>query len=119
MRRSRQVVTMQVLHDPKPQEFYADLEGQRPVLQYRYADGLMTILHTGVPAMLSNRGIAAELTRTALDFARGQGWKVRPACSYALAFIAKHPQYADLVDRGMSAATHHASNAADRIPGKR
>jgi hypothetical protein len=93
-------VTLRVIHDPKAREFFADLDGQRPVLQYRYADGLMTIVHIGVPAALSNRGITAELTPTALEFARGQGWKVHPGCSYARAFIAQHPQYADLMDRG-------------------
>lgn len=90
-------MTVQIVHDPNTREFYANVESYRPVLRYSSADGLMTIVHTGVPAALANRGIAAELTRTALEFARAQGWKVDPACAYARAYLNKHVEYVDLM----------------------
>jgi uncharacterized protein len=90
-------VTVQIVHDPNAREFFAEIDGYRPVLQYGYANALMTIVHTGVPPALANRGIAAELTRTALEFARAQGWKVDPACSYARAYLHKHVEYADMM----------------------
>jgi predicted GNAT family acetyltransferase len=96
-------VTLQILHDAKTQEFFANIEGLRAVLQYRMANGLMTIVHTGVPPALKNRGIAAELTRTALEYARARGWKVEPACSYARAYMQKHGAYADLAAGGAAA----------------
>ena len=37
---------------------------------------------------------AAQL---ALDDARARGWKVRPLCSYADAYIRRHPEYNDLL----------------------
>lgn len=101
-------MTIQVIHDPKAQEFFAQVDGLRPVLQYRFANGVMTIVHTGVPAPLERRGIAAALTTTALEFARAQGWQVEPACSYARAFLHKHPEYAPLWLRpDAAAATEH------------
>ena len=45
----------------------------------------MAIVHTEVPPAVAGRGIAGELVRSALEFARAQGWKVRPLCSYAVA----------------------------------
>jgi uncharacterized protein len=90
-------VTVPIVHDPNVREFFADIDGARPVLQYRYANGLMTIYHTGVPATLANRGIAGELARAALEFARAAGWKVDPACSYVRAFMQRHVEYADLM----------------------
>lgn len=59
---------------------------------YRLADHVMTIHHTGVPAQLGGRGIAAALTKTALDHARAAGWKVQPVCSYARVYIERHPE---------------------------
>ncbi len=56
----------------------------------------MTLFHTGVPVPISGRGIAARLVQAALDLAREQGWKVVPACSYAEAYMDKHPEYGDL-----------------------
>jgi predicted GNAT family acetyltransferase len=57
----------------------------------------MTVTHTGVPNALGGRGLAAEITKFALDHARAQGWKVIPQCSYVAAFINKHPEYTALV----------------------
>lgn len=67
------------------------------VLDYRLDGNVMTITHTGVPAALEGRGIAADLTRAALATAREQGWKVQPVCSYAHAFIKRHSEYQDLL----------------------
>jgi predicted GNAT family acetyltransferase len=32
-----------------------------------------------------------------MDTARSEGWKVVPACSYAAAWMQRHPDYADLL----------------------
>ena len=66
------------------------------VLDYVLNDQIMTITHTGVPEAVGGRGIAADLTRTALDTARANGWSVRPQCSYATTYIKRHPEYQDL-----------------------
>lgn len=62
-------------------------DGQLCVLDYELRDGTMSITHTGVPGSVGGRGIAADLTRSAMDTARSQGWKVRPLCSYAAAWM--------------------------------
>lgn len=66
-------------------------------LDYELNDGVMSITHTNVPQALSGRGIAADLTRTALDTARREGWQVRPVCTYADAYIRRHAEYQDLL----------------------
>lgn len=93
-------MAIQVLHDRKACEFAAQVDGERAVLQYHLAASVMTIVHTRVPAAIGSRGIAAELTRAALDAARAEGWKVEPACSYAVAFMRRHAEYADLLQVG-------------------
>ncbi|MEO7325275.1 MAG: GNAT family N-acetyltransferase [Dokdonella sp.] len=70
------------------------------VLEYRLDGKVITLLHTGVPDAVGGRGIAAALTKTALDTARHEGWRVVPACAYSLSYIARHPQYQDLVSDG-------------------
>jgi predicted GNAT family acetyltransferase len=87
---------MEILHEPATREFVGQLDRDRAVLQYDLADGVMTITHTRVPEGIRNRGVAAALTRTALDAARAAGWKVVPQCLYALAFLRSHAEYADL-----------------------
>jgi predicted GNAT family acetyltransferase len=85
-----------VRHYPERRRFETTVDGHDCEIDYQLANGVMTITHTGVPAPVGGRGIAAEMTRFALDTARTNGWKVVPACSYAAAFMRRHPEFEDL-----------------------
>jgi uncharacterized protein len=86
-----------VHHDEAAQRFVVDLDGHQGVLEYTLAQGVMRLVHTGVPAAIGGRGVAANLVRNALDFARARGYKVRPDCSYAEAWMQRHPEQQDLL----------------------
>ena len=79
-------------HDAARRRFTTRVEDLESELDYTLADGVMTITHTGVPSSLNGRGIAATLMKTALQVARSAGWKVNPVCSYAVAYMRKHPE---------------------------
>ena len=87
---------MQIEHDQAQHRFSTTVDGYACEIDYRLAGKVMTITHTGVPEAIGGRGIAAALMRHALDHARAQGWKVVPACSYAIAFMKRFPEYEDL-----------------------
>ena len=61
------------------------------------AVGVRTFPHTVVAPEFGGRGLATLLIRTALDSTRAKGLEVVPACPAVRRFIAKHPEYADLV----------------------
>jgi predicted GNAT family acetyltransferase len=86
-----------VQHDTANHCFFLIIDDHRCVLDYTLQDHRMTITHTGVPVALGGRGLAAQLTKFALDHARAQHWKVIPRCSYAAAYIQRHTDYATLV----------------------
>jgi uncharacterized protein len=88
-----------VRHDPGRKRFETTVDGHDCEIDYRLSDKVMTITHTGVPSAVGGRGIAAELTRFALETARANGWKVVPACSYAAAYMQRHPEFDDLRTR--------------------
>ena len=88
---------VRVEHDCAGRRFHALVEGHRAVVDYRLADGVMTITHTGVPAAIEGRGVASELTRAAVNTARAEGWKVEAQCAYAAAWLRRHKDYADLL----------------------
>ena len=64
---------------------------------YRLAPGVITFTHTEVPEALAGQGIGSKLARGALDAARTQGLKVVATCPFIAAYIARHPDYADLL----------------------
>jgi predicted GNAT family acetyltransferase len=82
-------------HDSAGQRFSTHVDGLAAVLDYTLAGRVMTITHTDVPPAIGGRGIAAELMREALQAAHGAGWTVIPACSYAAAYMRRHPQDAE------------------------
>lgn len=90
-------MTRAIEHNEARQRFEWTEDGIPSVLDYELRDDVMTITHTGVPQAIGGRGIAADLTRHALDTARSRGWKVRPVCSYAAVYVKRHPAYQDLV----------------------
>ncbi|HEX7815676.1 GNAT family N-acetyltransferase [Dyella sp.] len=85
-----------IQHDRHRHRFETRVDGVACVLDYQLSERVMTVIHTVVPEAVAGRGIAANLTRMAMDTARQEGWKVVPACSYAEAWMRRHPEYADL-----------------------
>jgi hypothetical protein len=78
-------------HDAEAQRFSTVVNGQRAVLDYQVSNRVMTITHTGVPPAIAGRGIAAELMHAAVEAAGAAGWTVNPVCSYAAAYMRRHP----------------------------
>jgi predicted GNAT family acetyltransferase len=89
---------MEISHDPAARRFRTRLDGHEAELVYRRQDGRLLIDHTGVPEAIGGRGVAGELVRAALDYARAEGLRVVPLCSYSAEYVRRHPEYADLVD---------------------
>lgn len=90
------MTSYEISHDEEAHRFGTTVDGCACELDYRLANRVMTITHTGVPPHLEGQGIAAEMTRVALETARARGWKVVAGCSYAAGYMRKHPEYADL-----------------------
>ena len=86
----------EVVHDEARGRFEVALDGQTAEFDYYRRGDSMVITHTGVPRAWEGRGIAAAMTRAALDYARDNDLSVTPLCSYAAAYIRRHPEYRDL-----------------------
>ncbi len=76
--------------------FELNVDGQIAFSNYSRSGDVLTILHTEVPKALNGRGIGSALVRGELDIARAQGLKVVAKCPFVAAYLAKHPEYADL-----------------------
>lgn len=82
---------LQINHDSRAHRLSAELEEQTALLDYELDGNVMSITHTRVPRPIGGRGVAAELMRSALDLAAANGWTVKPVCTYAVAYMKKHP----------------------------
>lgn len=86
-----------VTHDQEAQRFEATVDGLRSLITYRRFLDRLVLRHTEVPSPLEGKGLAAKLTRTALDFARANHLRVVPLCPYVSSFLRRYPEYQDLL----------------------
>src|SRR5467141_4080409 len=86
-----------VIQNEEARRFELYINGLRALLTYHLSPDRIVLLHTEVPQSLEGQGLAAKLTRFALDFARANHLRVVPRCPYVSSFIRKHTEYQDLV----------------------
>jgi predicted GNAT family acetyltransferase len=80
-------------------EIELELEGQVASLEYSMTGNVLGLIHTEVPTALRGLGLASSLAENALQYARQNNLKVDVICPSVLDYLAKHPEYSDLVLR--------------------
>ncbi len=86
-----------VEHQAAAQRFAVSTPQGIALCSYRREGNMLVLPHTEVPPALEGRGIAAALVAAALAWARSEGMKVRPSCSYVAAYMRRHPETQDLL----------------------
>jgi uncharacterized protein len=76
-------------------ELYADDGELAGEILYRRLPGALALVHTEVDP--KRQGLGSELVKGALDDMRERGLNVVPVCPFVIAYIRRHPEYADLV----------------------
>ena len=87
-----------VIQNEKTQRFEIENAQGVAFLTYRVLNGHITLVHTEVAPELEGKGYGGMLVRAAMNYARANGLRVITVCPFARAFLARHPEYVDLVD---------------------
>lgn len=87
----------EIRHDTASSRFEIDTGNATALIEYVQAGGRVTFIHTYVPPELRGQGIAEQMVRVALAWARSEKLKVVPQCSYMARFIERHAEFADLL----------------------
>jgi predicted GNAT family acetyltransferase len=85
-----------VQHNAAEKRFEIRIADRLAVVDYRMLDGRMVLTHTFVPPELRGQKIAERLVAAALNYAREQGLRVVPQCSYVDVFLRRHKEFAGL-----------------------
>lgn len=83
-----------IVHHPDKFRFEMKQDGLVAFAQYRLVGNNLDIIHTIVPEPLEGKGIAASLVKAAYDYALENKLKPRATCSYAVAWLKRHDDYA-------------------------
>jgi predicted GNAT family acetyltransferase len=87
--------------NPEAERFEISVDGKLAgFTTYRLARDRIAFIHTEVDDEFAGQGLAKVLVTHALDEVRGRGLGVLPFCPFVRGFIAKNPEYLDLVPDG-------------------
>jgi uncharacterized protein len=90
--------TMPDSTSPTRGQFEIKRDGETAFLAYEVdKEGWISLLHTQVPEPVRGQGIANELARMALEYARDHQLKVDVICPVVFHFVNKHPEYKPLL----------------------
>lgn len=82
---------------PDLQRFELVVDGHVAIAAYRLEGDRIVLTHTEVPEALAGRGVGTRLATGVFDILRARDAKVVPRCPFMATFVARHPDYADLV----------------------
>ena len=90
-----------VTNNEERKRYEIDLGGAYAYVEYILAKNLIVLSHTEVPPAFEGQGVANKVIRAALEDARDRGLPVNPLCPFVAAFIARHPEYLEIVPPGL------------------
>jgi uncharacterized protein len=103
--RESSYMELEVHRDDARRKYYADVEGHQALIRFAPAgDRTLDFQHTWVAPELRGRGIGEALVRRALDDVRAHGERIVATCPFVKAFLAKHPEYQELVAKSQDSA---------------
>jgi hypothetical protein len=87
-----------VEHRTDEGRFVVAMEGHEAELTYmKIDDDTLDYTHTYVPNEFRGRGVGARLVKRALDYAKENGYKVKPTCPFVSSFVERKPEYGELL----------------------
>ena len=84
--------------DQRFEQGFADAEGPLRTVFADYAvqGSTRAILHVEADPALRGTGAAGRFMQALAEHARAEGLKLAPRCSYAVAWLKRHPEFDDL-----------------------
>ena len=88
-----------VINNTRKSRFELAVDGSMVVAEYNLSPGAIAFTHTLTPPALRGRGLAAQVVKAGLEYARERNLKVIPMCWYVAEYIGQHPEYQPLLAR--------------------
>ncbi len=85
-------------------QYEMPVDGFTPRIEYIKAKQNIYLTHTEVPVQLEGRGIGSTLVKKVLGDVQKQELTLVPLCPFVALYIKNHPQWRELVLKGINIA---------------
>ena len=89
---------MDVVENVEQNRFELTLDGGTAIVAYRRDGERLVLVHTEVPSQFAGQGVGSKLAKGVFELLRATGRKAVVRCEFLRGWIAKHPEYDDVVD---------------------
>ncbi len=90
---------LEITNNEELQQFEYRTDNELATLTYKFYKKDIAFMHTNVPDSLAGKGIASALASTAFEYAKKINKKVMVYCPFVAAYLKKHPQLKDQLDK--------------------
>ncbi|SDH53121.1 GNAT family N-acetyltransferase [Bosea robiniae] len=89
---------MDVVENVEQNRFELSLDGGTALVAYRRDGERLVLIHTEVPEQFAGQGVGSKLAKGVFELLRASKRKAVVRCEFLKGWIAKHPEYNDVVD---------------------
>ncbi len=89
---------MDVVENPEQNRFELSLDGSTALVAYRRDGQRLVLVHTEVPEQFAGQGVGSRLAKGVFELLRASKRKAVVRCEFLKGWLAKHPEYEDVVD---------------------
>ena len=86
-----------VVDNAAHERFELEIDGQIAFADYQRRGTVVIVPHVEAPVALRGTGASAELMEGVLALLRSRGETIVPVCSWAAAYLRRHPEHQDLL----------------------
>ena len=86
-----------VVDNAAHERFELEIDGQIAFADYQRRGTVVIVPHVEAPVELRGTGASAELMEGVLALLRSRGETIVPLCSWAAAYLRRHPEHQDLL----------------------
>lgn len=88
---------VEVQHNPAQHRFEVHVGDHVAELRYQRTGDVIAYTHTEVPPALEGQGIAGQMAKYALDYAKDNNLRIQPLCPYVAKYVQRHHDWDDFL----------------------
>jgi uncharacterized protein len=88
---------VEIRHEPERGRFIAEAQGTKSYVRYVLDGDVLDLTSTFVDPAVRGRHVGEALVKTALEYARENGYRVIPTCWFVETVVRRHKQYQPLL----------------------
>ena len=83
-----------------------EVEGSIAFIEYKLSEDTLFLIHTEVPPALKGKGVASAIVQKALEYAKGNSYKIIPICPFVQSYLKRHKVWNDIVAQNAERFIH-------------